>query len=100
MTFASFPPERYSRPSHPHPPLLFSLGHSFYDADPMLKRVIDQIKNGHFSPDAPDRFHTLIDSILVHGDNYCLCKDYASYVEIQDKVPPTPPNMHLCMITC
>lgn len=48
----------------------------YYEGNAELKRVIDMIRSGHFSPDQPDRFHPLMDTLLVHGDRFCLLADY------------------------
>ena len=57
-----------------------------YAADPELKRVIDQIANGTFSPDQPDRFMPIVRALLDHGDHYLLLADYAQYVATQARV--------------
>ena len=56
---------------------------SFYEKDEELKQCINQIRDGHFSADAPDRFSSLVDSLLVHGDRFCLLADYRAYVDMQ-----------------
>ncbi len=50
-----------------------------------LREVIEQIRDGFFSPDQPDRFHPLVNSLLQH-DDYLLFADYAAYVACQDRV--------------
>ncbi|MEO8137013.1 MAG: glycogen/starch/alpha-glucan phosphorylase, partial [Betaproteobacteria bacterium] len=57
-----------------------------YESNGELKMVLDQIRSGHFSPDEPDRFHPLVDGLLVHGDRYLLLADYAAYVAAQERV--------------
>ena len=57
-----------------------------YDADPMLKRALDAIRDGWFSPDEPARFQTIFDTLVNWGDHYLLLADYASYVETQARV--------------
>ncbi len=51
----------------------------YYESNRALKQVLDQIRDGYFSPDAPDRFHNLIDTLLVHCDRFCLLADYEAY---------------------
>jgi starch phosphorylase len=51
-----------------------------------LKRVLNQIHGGLFSPDEPNRFHTIFDALVNFGDRYLLLADYASYVAMQDRV--------------
>jgi starch phosphorylase len=50
-----------------------------------LREVIEQIRDGFFSPDQPDRFHPLVNSLLQR-DDYLLFADYAAYVACQDRV--------------
>lgn len=57
----------------------------YYDTNPELKRVIDVIASGLFSPDEPDLFLPLLDSLLV-DDPYLVMADYAAYVQCQEHV--------------
>lgn len=57
-----------------------------YESNPELKQVLDQIRSGHFSPTAPDRFHHIFDTLVNYGDHYLLLADYLSYVQTQDAV--------------
>ena len=59
---------------------------SYYESNPELKACLDQIRSGVFSAEAPTRFHDLVDSLLEHGDRFCLLADYASYIATQDRV--------------
>ena len=45
-----------------------------------LGLALDQIANGFFSPEEPDRFRPIIDALLHQGDRYFLLADYASYI--------------------
>lgn len=58
----------------------------YYEADRELKRVLNQIGAGAFSPDDPARFHPIVDSLLRYGDHYLLLADYADYVAAQERV--------------
>ena len=58
----------------------------YYEANAELKRVIDAIASGVFSPDQPDRFMPIVQGLLDHGDHYFLLADYAQYVAAQDRV--------------
>ena len=58
----------------------------WYRADADLKRALDMISNGAFSPDEPDRYRPLVDSLLHGGDHYLVLADYPSYVACQDSV--------------
>ena len=44
------------------------------------------IASGFFSVEEPNRYQTIVDNLLDHGDQYLLLADYASYIEAQDKV--------------
>ena len=58
----------------------------FYDGNPQLKRVLDAIRDGVFSPGEPARYQGLYDGLVNWGDHYLLLADYASYVETQARV--------------
>jgi len=57
-----------------------------YEANPVLKAVLDAIATGQFSPDEPNRYRDLIDPLIWGGDYYMLLADYASYVDTQAQV--------------
>ncbi len=58
----------------------------YYNSNPQLKEVIDQISSGYFSHGDYNLFKPLVDSLLYHGDNYMLLADYQSYIDCQDWV--------------
>ncbi len=60
-----------------------------YHGNPELHEVLNMIGSGFFSPDEPDRFKPIIDSLLHHGDHYLLLADYASYIACQKEVEET-----------
>src|SRR6202023_800364 len=51
-----------------------------------LKRALDDIAQGVFSRDQPERYRPIVDSLLLYGDYYLLLADYAPYVEAQQRV--------------
>jgi glycogen phosphorylase len=57
--------------------------HSVVEGDPGLKKVLDQIGGGLFSPKEPDRFRPILDSLLGHGDRYLVLADFADYLRAQ-----------------
>ena len=57
----------------------------WYNGNPELKKVIDQIGNGTFSPAEPDLFQPLVDSLLS-SDSYMLLADFAAYLKSQEEV--------------
>jgi glycogen phosphorylase len=58
----------------------------FYESDLELKRVIDQIASGRFSPGEPYLFAPIVDALLREGDYFMVLADYRSYVDTQDRV--------------
>jgi starch phosphorylase len=61
----------------------------FYHASEDLRRVLDAINSGLFSPHDRDLFHPIVNSLLNEGDNYLLLADYDSYIKCQDLVSAT-----------
>jgi starch phosphorylase len=57
-----------------------------YHRNAELRRALDMISSGYFSPDEPDRFNPLTDSLLVGGDRYAVLADYAAYIACQEAV--------------
>ncbi|CFQ62922.1 glycogen phosphorylase [Yersinia frederiksenii] len=58
----------------------------YYDDDPELHLALTQIATGAFSPEEPNRYTSLFDSLVNLGDHYQLLADYRSYVDTQEKV--------------
>ncbi|MEW8505588.1 MAG: glycogen/starch/alpha-glucan phosphorylase [Candidatus Thiodiazotropha sp.] len=56
----------------------------FYESDPVLKRVIDMIANGFFSPEEPARYRLITDSLL-NSDHFKVLADFSSYLAISDE---------------
>jgi starch phosphorylase len=56
-----------------------------YDANSELKRVIDMIGSGFFSPREPNRYQAIVDNLLG-ADPYMLLADFGSYVAAQERV--------------
>jgi starch phosphorylase len=57
-----------------------------YEFDQELKRAMDMIHSGFFSPGRPDLFHPLTSGMLDHGDWFMVMADYAAYVRRQADV--------------
>ncbi|MFZ2662983.1 MAG: glycogen/starch/alpha-glucan phosphorylase [Rhodoferax sp.] len=57
-----------------------------YENNVALKAVLDAISEGQFSPDEPERYRALVNSLVWGGDHYMLLADYASYVATQAQV--------------
>ena len=61
----------------------------YYYKNRELKQLINQIRQGLFSPDEPDLFKPIVDALLYHGDTYMLLADYESYIQCQERVNAT-----------
>ncbi|MBS5251942.1 MAG: glycogen/starch/alpha-glucan phosphorylase [Haemophilus parainfluenzae] len=57
----------------------------YYQNDEQLREVIDQIIRGDFSPEEPNRYHSLIQGLQYH-DYYQSFADFRSYMEAQKAV--------------
>ncbi|XP_068110874.1 glycogen phosphorylase, liver form [Hyperolius riggenbachi] len=57
----------------------------YYEKLPELKKVMDQIKGGFFSPTKPDLFKDLVDMLFNH-DRFKVFADYEAYVKCQERV--------------
>lgn len=58
----------------------------FYEGNAELKRTLDAIQSGAFSPGEPGRYQGLFDTLVNWGDHYLLLADYAAYVAKQAEV--------------
>jgi starch phosphorylase len=56
----------------------------YYEENGELKRAIDQIRGGYFSPGDPGLFSPVIDPLLQY-DAYFVLGDYASYIACQEE---------------
>lgn len=59
--------------------------YDYYNSNPDIKQVIDQIQNGFFSPGNPDEFKDIAD-ILLKWDRFYLLADFQAYIKAQDEV--------------
>lgn len=57
----------------------------YYQKNPTLRRVLDAISAGAFSPHEHDRYRSLIDTLL-NRDSYMLLADFAEYIASQNIV--------------
>jgi starch phosphorylase len=60
--------------------------YDFYNNDEELKRAIDMMGNGTFSPGYQDLFAPIVRSLLDLGDRYFVLADYRSYIQAQERV--------------
>lgn len=57
----------------------------YYNKNPELKQVIDQISGGYYSPGNPDEFKD-VTNMLMQYDRYFSFADFDDYVKKQDAV--------------
>jgi len=57
-----------------------------YEKSLELKKALDMIATGHFSPEDPNLFRPLVESLLSHGDYYLVLADYENYLAAQARV--------------
>jgi starch phosphorylase len=57
----------------------------WYEGDAELKRAVDMIADGAFSPGEPGLFAPIIDNLLNKGDHYLVLADYRSYIQAQER---------------
>ncbi|MES9834303.1 MAG: glycogen/starch/alpha-glucan phosphorylase [Candidatus Thiodiazotropha sp. DIVDIV] len=58
--------------------------YKYYESDPRLRRIIDMIANGFFSPEEPTRYRMITDTLL-QGDHFKVLADFDSYMAVSDK---------------
>lgn len=64
---------------------------TYYENDPQLREVLQQITSGVFSPEEPSRYH----SLALSSDYYQAFADFRSYVDIQSQVDQTYQDQNL-----
>ncbi len=58
----------------------------YYNENLELKRAIDMISDGFFSPEEHSRYRPIADALLRGGDHFLLLADFASYMECRERV--------------
>jgi starch phosphorylase len=56
------------------------------EANPELKRALDLIESGYFSPARPDDARPVVERLLGDGEPYMVLADFADYARAQDEV--------------
>jgi starch phosphorylase len=59
--------------------------YDYYNKDPELKKAVDMIGSGYFSPGKPDLFLPIKRTLLDYGDRYLLLADYRMYINFQEE---------------
>lgn len=60
----------------------------YYNRNPELKQVVDQIAGGYYSPGNPDEFKD-VTNMLMQYDRFFTFADFDDYVKKQDEVSAT-----------
>lgn len=58
----------------------------YYNANAELKKALDQIQTGYFSPEDPYLFQPVTESLLHKGDYFMVLADFEDYVNTQKRV--------------
>ncbi|MCG7995952.1 MAG: glycogen/starch/alpha-glucan phosphorylase [Candidatus Thiodiazotropha taylori] len=56
----------------------------YYETNPSLRRIIDMIANGFFSPEEPSRYRMITDSLL-NVDHFKVLADFEAYMGTSDR---------------
>jgi len=59
---------------------------AYYEAQPILRTVLDAVARGDFCPGNPDIFRPIVASLLEHGDTFMVMADFESYLQCQQQV--------------
>jgi starch phosphorylase len=57
----------------------------YYNNNPLLRKVMDLLNSGFFSPEEPHLFKPLHDSLLAGGDPFLVMADFDAYAQCQHK---------------
>jgi glycogen phosphorylase len=60
--------------------------HQEIEAHEELRRVLQLIESGHFSPDRPEDAKPVVDRLRGDGEPFLVLADFAAYVKAQDQV--------------
>ncbi|MEF3694201.1 MAG: glycogen/starch/alpha-glucan phosphorylase [Candidatus Cloacimonadota bacterium] len=59
---------------------------SYYQKDPVLKRVIDSLQDDSFCKDEPSIFEPIVQALLEQGDTYLHLADFRSFIEASARI--------------
>ena len=57
--------------------------HEYLRRSPNVRRVVEALRDGRFSPGEPGRYDWIVQNLLDHGDQYFHLADFDSYVATQ-----------------
>lgn len=66
---------------------------TYYHANAELKKALDQIRDGFFSPEDKQLFSPIISALLEQGDYFMVLADYEAYVKEQENVEKVYKNV-------
>ncbi|WP_322104548.1 glycogen/starch/alpha-glucan phosphorylase [Paraburkholderia sp. J41] len=55
-----------------------------YEENPELRRALDQIRTGFYSPDDPTRYSDIFHTLVDWGDHYLVLADYSAFIAAQE----------------
>ncbi len=58
----------------------------YYSKHPEIRRVLDAISAGRFTPEAPTAFHWIFEKLLARGERYLHLADFPSYLEAHERI--------------
>lgn len=58
----------------------------YYEKDPELKKALDMIRSGYFTPHEPQLFTPIWDELISYGDRYLVLADYRAFIEKQEEI--------------
>jgi len=58
----------------------------YYEENEELKKAIDQLQSGFFSPNEPDLFQPVVHALLNENDYFMVLADYQKYLDMQAEV--------------
>jgi len=61
----------------------------YYEGNPDIRKIMDMIDSGYFSPENPQLFRPIVHSLLEGGDYYLVLADFESYALTQETVAKT-----------
>ena len=58
----------------------------FYGRHPEIRRVMDALSAGRFTPEAPETFHWIFEKLLTRNERYLHLADFMAYLEAHDRL--------------
>ena len=58
----------------------------YYGRHPEIRRVLDALSAGRFTPDEPAAFHWIFEKLLARNEHYTHLADFMSYIEAHERL--------------